>query len=142
LDSLSGSSSLGGGSDGEGIEYEYEYAAGRIHPNYDEDNFSNDIALFELKDTVPASVATPIQLRKNTLSSSSSATTLTVVGFGDTNPSESVSDTASYLRDVDLQYVPPTQCSDSFGENWFGNRWVWILTLGCCVPIQVAVILN
>jgi len=113
----SGISASGSAADGEGIEY--EYAAGRIHPEYDEDNVSNDIALFELQDAVPASVATPIQLRQTMLSSSSS-TTLTVVGFGDTNPSESVSDTASYLREVELQYVPPTQCRDSFGGNWLG----------------------
>ena len=111
-----------GNGDGDGIEY--EYAAGRIHPDYKEGfseggYYPNDIALFQLKEAVPASVATPIQLRKNPLPALSHHTTqtLTVIGFGDTDPSNLVSETSSYLREVDLRYVPPNQCRKVAGRD-------------------------
>jgi len=112
---------LGNGG-GDGIEY--EYVAGRIHPDYKEGskeggNYPNDIALFQLKEAVQASVATPIQLRKNPLPALSHHTTqtLTVIGFGDTDPSNLVSETSSYLREVELRYVPPNQCRKVAGRD-------------------------
>merc|ERR1712032_1762590 len=82
--------------------FEYDYNAGRIHPNYDENGVSNDIALFELADDVPAYYATPVKLRKTPLTVA--GTELTVIGFGDTNPSDSITDTSDFLRKVDVQY--------------------------------------
>jgi trypsin len=109
----------GGGREG-GIEYDYN--AGRIHPNYNEDDVSNDIAIFELKDAVPASVAIPIKLRSQPLTQS--GTIVTVIGFGDTDKSDSVSETSEYLREVDLNYVTANQCNQVYGggsNSWFGG---------------------
>jgi len=97
---------------------EYEYASGRIHPEYNEENVSHDIAIFALSQLVPSSV-TPVKLRQTPLPSTTQS--LTVIGFGDTDPSESVRDTSTYLREVDLQYVSASQCSRSFG----GSGWWW-----------------
>mmetsp|Transcript_3082 Transcript_3082/g.3548 ORF Transcript_3082/g.3548 Transcript_3082/m.3548 type:complete len:432 (-) Transcript_3082:169-1464(-) len=102
---------------------EYDYASGRIHPDYNEENVSHDIALFELSQIVPSSSVTPVKLRQTPLPSTSTAATqsLTVLGFGDTDPSESVSETSTYLREVDLNYVSEDQCSRSFGGSWWGG---------------------
>jgi len=97
---------------------EYDYASGRIHPDYNEENVSNDIAIFELSQLVPSSV-TPVKLRQTPLPSTTQS--LTVIGFGDTDPLESVSETSTYLREVDLNYVSAGQCSHSFGGSWWGG---------------------
>jgi len=97
---------------------EYDYASGRIHPDYDEEKVSNDLAIFALSQVVPSSV-TPVKLRRTLLPSTTQS--LTVIGFGDTDPSESVSETSTYLREVDLQYVSAGQCSRSFGGSWWGG---------------------
>merc|ERR1712232_431809 len=83
---------------------------------------SNDIALFELADDVPAYYATPVKIRKTPLTVA--GTELTVIGFGDTNPSDSITDTSNYLRKVDLQYVSEDVCDRAFGggiSSWFGG---------------------
>ena len=120
--------SLFGGSGSEGSGIEYDYIAGRIHPNYNEDDVSNDIAIFELKQAVPSSVATPIKLRQQPLTPSDSGTIVTVIGFGDTDKSDSVSATSQYLREVDLNYVTADQCDNAYGggNSWFygGNSYI------------------
>ena len=120
--------SLFGGSGSEGSGIEYDYIAGRIHPNYNEDDVSNDIAIFELKQAVPSSVATPIKLRQQPLTPSDSGATVTVIGFGDTDKSDSVSTTSDFLREVDLNYVTADQCNNAYGggNSWFygGNSYI------------------
>jgi len=96
-----------------------KYKAGRIHPNYNDNDVSNDIAVFELVDDV---ATTPIKMRQAPLTTS--GTTVTVIGFGDTDPSDSISSTSSSLRKVDLQYVPADTCNQAFGggiTSWFGG---------------------
>ena len=51
-------------------------------------------------------------------------TTLTVIGFGDTDPSDTITSASNSLRKVDLQYVPAETCNRAFGggiTSWFGG---------------------
>lgn len=99
-----------------------KYMAGRIHPNYNNNDVSHDIAVFELSEDVPASVATPITMRRAPLTTG--GTTLTVIGFGDTDPSDTITSASNSLRKVDLQYVPAETCNRAFGggiTSWFGG---------------------
>lgn len=49
---------------------------------------------------------------------------MTVIGFGDTNPSNSISTPSNSLRKVDLQYVTADSCNRDYGggfSSWFGG---------------------
>jgi len=104
----SGSSSVGGRT--------YEYVNGRMHPEYNDDEVEHDLAIFQLQTAVPRSVAVPIAISAQPVTAATNA--VTVLGFGDTNPTEAVTTTSESLREVQLQYIAQDVCDAQFGSNW------------------------
>jgi len=112
-----------------GIEYGYRRRV--IHPRYDDDNVSNDIAIFELERDVPDNVQYA-KIRRAPVTQGGQS--LTVIGFGDKDPSDYVTDTAENLRSANVRYVTDAQCRQSyngagsigsiFGINFGGNAYI------------------
>jgi len=86
-----------------------------VHPLYDEFTFQNDIALFELEEDamvfnstgelVPAPYVTLSPDEINTIGLS-----MTVIGFGDTNPDEGETEFSNELNQADVNYVTNEEC--------------------------------
>eukprot|EP00534_Pseudo-nitzschia_fraudulenta_P003259 CAMPEP_0201117076 /NCGR_PEP_ID=MMETSP0850-20130426/1159_1 /ASSEMBLY_ACC=CAM_ASM_000622 /TAXON_ID=183588 /ORGANISM="Pseudo-nitzschia fraudulenta, Strain WWA7" /LENGTH=409 /DNA_ID=CAMNT_0047381315 /DNA_START=293 /DNA_END=1522 /DNA_ORIENTATION=+ len=94
-----------------GSNKEYAYKQGIIHPNYNEITVNNDIALYELDRDV---VGLPyISLEKYPVEEAN--TPLTVIGFGDTDPSEFWDVSSDTLKETTVGYVTTSECRKSLG---------------------------
>ena len=93
-----------------------------VHPLHNEFTFENDVALFELEEDammftstgelVPAPYVTLSPDEINTIGLS-----MTVIGFGDTNPDEAETEFSNTLNQVDVNYVTNEECRrDHRGE--------------------------
>lgn len=100
-----------GNSDGGGTT-EYAYKRGVIHPNYDDDSVSHDIALYELDRDVPDSLP---YIRLEQTPVTVSETSMTVIGFGDTDPSERITDLSDFLLQATVDYVTRSACINRMG---------------------------
>ena len=93
-----------------------------IHPLYDSITYENDVAIFELEadamiiddsgEIVPAPY---VKLSPDIIDLDGSE--MTVIGFGDIDPDEKITDFAEFLRRVDVEYVGNVACGrDHRGE--------------------------
>mmetsp|Transcript_806 Transcript_806/g.1847 ORF Transcript_806/g.1847 Transcript_806/m.1847 type:complete len:377 (-) Transcript_806:150-1280(-) len=87
---------------------EYPYSRVLRHPDYDSDTVDSDIALFELAFDVPDSIPY-IRLENDPITLK--GTPMTVVGFGDTDPSEFITETSDNLLQTTVDYVPTLECT-------------------------------
>ena len=115
------SSLFGGGGSSVGGRT-YDYLNGRMHPDYSDSEVEHDIAIFQLQTAVPRSVAVPIQISAQPVTAATTA--VTVLGFGDTNPTEAVTTTSESLREVQLQYIAQDVCDAQFGSNWMTGSYI------------------
>lgn len=90
---------------------EFSYVKKIVHPEYDSDSVANDIAIYELSRPVSNTVYTRI----SNIPVQKEGTPLTVIGFGDTDPSEWIDNTSNELLEATVGYVPQTQCRQSMG---------------------------
>jgi len=98
------------GTDSGGTEYPFK--SGIVHPDYNARSVSSDIALYELEQDVPDSIPY-IKLEKDKVKVS--GTPLTVIGFGDTDPSATKS-LSDVLLQTTVDFVPPGQCIARMGR--------------------------
>merc|ERR1719506_141095 len=115
------SSLFGGGGSSVGGRT-YDYLNGRMHPDYSDGEVEHDIAIFQLQTAVPRSVAVPIQISAQPVTAATTA--VTVLGFGDTNPTEAVTTTSESLREVQLSYIAQDVCDAQFGSNWMTGSYI------------------
>jgi len=90
---------------------DYPYKTKISHPSYNSNNVDNDIALYELEQDVSEDLQY-IRLEQNPVSSA--GTPLTVIGFGDTNPSDAIEAISDHLMQATVDYVPNTQCREAY----------------------------
>lgn len=101
---------------------EINYVDRAVHPLYDEYTYNNDVALFELEEDATTEDANgdpvPIPyLRLNPNEVYSVGQAMTVIGFGDIDPDEAVTDFSEVMRHTDVNYVTNTECRrDHRGE--------------------------
>eukprot|EP00510_Aplanochytrium_minuta_P006746 CAMPEP_0184037526 /NCGR_PEP_ID=MMETSP0955-20130417/40567_1 /TAXON_ID=627963 /ORGANISM="Aplanochytrium sp, Strain PBS07" /LENGTH=398 /DNA_ID=CAMNT_0026325691 /DNA_START=144 /DNA_END=1340 /DNA_ORIENTATION=- len=107
----------------------------RLHPNYDPETTENDFALLKL---AVDSQFEPVAIANSDCTNIESDSDVTVMGFGNTEPSGDVGDpnfpfqaTLSFiapdiLNEVSLSYVTNGQCDSSFGAS---NYVEWLLEL-------------
>ena len=86
---------------------EHAFVHGIIHPDYDDRTLHHDIALFELSRDVPSGM-TPIRLSPAS-GVVAPGTPLTVIGFGDTDPSVYFEE-SSTLRKTTVKTVKDSAC--------------------------------
>jgi len=103
------SNTSGGGSS----VIDYPYKTKISHPNYSSNTDDNDIALYELKQDVSEDLQY-IRLEQDPVSMA--GTPLTVIGFGDTNPSDAIESISNHLMQATVDYVPSTQCREAFNS--------------------------
>jgi len=103
---------INGGSSNDGDVIDYPYKDKIIHPDYDENSLDADIALYELASDVSEDLQY-IRVDRNPVSIS--GTPLTVVGFGDTNPSSWIDTLSNVLLQTTVDYVSPNDCNAAFG---------------------------
>jgi trypsin len=96
---------------------EYPYKRGFVHPNYDDDTLHNDIAIYELEQDVPENLP---YIRLEQYPVKIPGTQMTVVGFGDTDPSEFIDVMSDYLLETTVDYVSKTDCIDRMGAGEIG----------------------
>lgn len=83
-----------------------------VHPLYNEVSYENDLALFELKEDAPFPY---VRLSPDEILSVGEE--MTVVGFGDVDEDESVTEFAELLQQTNVNYVSNTECRrDHRGE--------------------------
>ena len=97
--------SLFQGNDGGGTEYDATRLA--IHPDYDSVTIDSDIAIFELASDVSNSLPY-IRLEQNPVMVP--GTPMSVIGFGDTNPSNLIDTISTNLLEAIVDYVPSDNC--------------------------------
>ena len=94
--------------DGHGsIHHEYTYKWGLVHPNYDAARSDYDIALFELNEDVLDGMP---YIRLGEIPVETPGTPMTVIGFGDTDPSDSLNLSTSLLQTT-VDYIPQGECN-------------------------------
>merc|ERR1712176_210585 len=95
--------------EGESIAKSYEIR----HPEYSSSSTNNDFALIFLSRSTKEDVE---YIKLNSESSyPSSGDSVHVMGYGDTNPSESITATSDKLRDVEVKVMSNEKCSQSRG---------------------------
>lgn len=109
--------SLIGGSSASGTGTEYAIKSRIVHPDYDDLNMFNDIALYELQQAVPDTVPYA-KLRREPLTEA--GTQLTVIGFGDTDASEWIQDTSTALQKTTVNYVTESTCQSRLRSHLIG----------------------
>ena len=94
----------------------------RAHPDYDMWTYENDIAIIELKEDAMIKAANGTMVpagtvRMNPERVEDEKLKMTVIGFGDVNPEEAITDFSSHLNQVDVKYVNNEECRrDHRGE--------------------------
>ena len=86
---------------------EYRYKRVFVHPNYNDANVNSDIAIYELEQDVPDNL-NYIRLEQSPVNIV--GTQLTVIGFGDTNPSKNVDAISDDLLQTNVDYVSQNVC--------------------------------
>lgn len=91
---------------------DYPYKSKLSHPQYNKITDDNDIAIYELDRDVPNPY---IKLDRNPVSVA--GTPLTVIGFGDTNPSNAIDAISDHLMQTTVDYVPNDQCKRLYNNQ-------------------------
>ena len=88
-----------------------------VHPDYNMWTFENDVAIIELSEDamieaqngtmVPAGV---VKMNRERIDDKDKTLDMTVIGFGDENPDELITDFSNTLNQVDVQYVSNEEC--------------------------------
>jgi len=95
--------------EGDSIAKSYEV----LHPQYRSSSTNNDFALIFLSRSTNVDVE---YIRMNSDSANPSpGESVHVMGYGDTNPSESITTTSDTLRDVEVKVMSNAECSQSRG---------------------------
>ena len=89
-----------------------------VHPLYDDFTYSNDIVIFELSEDATNEDGTPASyVRINPEEIDAVGTPMTVIGYGDIDPDEEITQFAMLLNRVDVGYVSNAECNrDHRGE--------------------------
>ncbi|EJK54546.1 hypothetical protein THAOC_25819 [Thalassiosira oceanica] len=111
-----GSDSVGSG---ERIEMQREYE----HPNYSTRTDEFDIALIKLDR--PTNLDVPLIRINDNNNVPATRTTVTVMGWGDTNPSDSRQEMAKNLMEVNLDVISNSQCEKSKKNNDSYNGFIY-----------------
>lgn len=91
---------------------DYPYTRKLTHPGYNNNGYDNDIAIYELDRDVPNPY---IRLEKDPVTVE--GTPLTVIGFGDTNPSNAVDAISNYLMETTVDYVSSNRCESLYNNQ-------------------------
>ncbi len=83
-----------------------------MHPDWSNAKDTNDIAIFELETD---SDSFPIRLEQKPVTAA--GTTLTVIGFGDTHPSEAIDKVSDTLLETTVNYVDQKKCMNWMEEG-------------------------
>ena len=94
---------------GETIEVEMAI----IHPRYRDSSLEFDIMLLKLAEPSDQPYI-QLNLEENVPNVNDE---LWVIGFGDTEPSQFIQTVPFFLKEVDLDYVPPEECDLAYGLN-------------------------
>jgi len=110
---------------------EYRYSNGIVHPDYNDYSVSNDIALYELaQDVVPTNTNTDpdtdininsipyIRLEQTPVTTK--GTPMTVIGFGDIDPSNANDVLSDELLEATVGFVPRAECIARMGLGQIG----------------------
>jgi len=89
-----------------------------VHPLYDDFTYSNDIVIFELSEDATNEDGTPASyVRINPEEVDVVGTQMTVIGYGDIDPDEEITQFSWLLNRVDVGYVSNAECNrDHRGE--------------------------